>query len=380
MRSLSKAFLVSVVCVVALTASQLAGCRRAQLVSIPFMIPCHEVLSGAFDAWSWSFYHGAWQPESHALWLDDTLVYRETLRAQQPDYTIRPLTAWDGGSRLAVNTILEGLTMEIGSVDPPFRVDRVEPRMDGFRIVLSAPSDADDGLLLGVYSGGPDEGGLLLDRRRGDLSEKVLLDLPGTEWDPATGPEPLFVGPDGEDTVVLVLARKVAPDGGSLPRLVLCRVGSDGRKSWTEVDDRGLSDLTRDVSRHGETSATRLGNRLYVVANHRLAEVDLAAGALRPASKINESLTRLLPELNQEGRVFLTVGAYEAYLIVQCAGGVQGGHLILAFRGDRLAGSVKVTDAGLTPIGGSGESGQTVPWPWPSQGGRGIRLPGLPWL
>jgi len=376
-----RGLLAVAVFVSALAGVPVAGCRPATEASVPFLVSRCEIsqLPTGFDRMTFDFYPASWQPERQTLSLGDTLAYREDFRAVNREWSNRTHTSWDGGRRVAVNAVMSDITLDISAISADYVVDRVEPPMDGFYVALNAPSDSEERILLGAYAGGWAGHDLVLEFRRGGNSRKMTLELPGSGWDPHSLIVPMFVGLEGEDTVVLVLASKLAPDGGGdVPRMLLCCVRDNGQKDWTEVDDRDAAQVTRDAISHGAPSVARLGDLVYVVATNRLAALDLDTATLRPATAINDTLNRLIPGLEKKSSVSLAVGVHEPYLLVVVPVG-ETDQMVVAFAGDRLAGQLRIATEGLALVAPSGEIGRFVPWPGDSRGNWSIRLPGLPW-
>jgi len=317
--------------------------------------------------------------------LSDQPAFVETFRALAFDWTCRTAMSWDGGNRIAVNALLEDIVLEMDA-GPDYELNRVDPPSDGFYVTLSAPSESGEGPLLVAYSGGAEGPGVVVGIRRGDGLAKTALRLPAGDWDPHSIVMPMFVGPEGQDVLVLVLAERKTGEGataqsGGAQSLLICRLGADGRQDWTEVDATGASGLLDEFRNQSHDDATRLGDQLFVYGKRQVAAVDLATATLSSVRAINDNLDKLYPPLREKDTLRVHVGAYGAYLLVlvQGDGMERWERCILAFSGDHLAGRLQIAAGGLAPMDASGESGQSFAWPWPWEAGNsGLMLPGPP--
>jgi len=381
----------TLLCAIALVGAQVIGCRQPgrrpegiATIAIPFFISVREDFPTEFDNFRRSFYPGLWRPEAVTVSLSDQPAFVETFRALAFDWTCRTAMSWDGGNRIAVNALLEDIVLEMDA-GPDYELNRVDPPSDGFYVTLSAPSESGEGPLLIAYSGGAEGPGVVVGIRRGDGLAKTALQLPAGDWDPHSIVMPMFVGPEGQDVLVLVLAERKTGEGAT-PRsvgaqsLLICRLGADGRQDWTEVDATGASGLLDEF--HSQSDATRLGDRLFVYGKRQVVAVDLATATLSPVRAINDTLDELYPPPRGEDSLRVHVDAYGAYLLVLVRGddGMERwDRCVLAFSGDHLVGRLQFAAGGLAPMDASGKSGQSLTWPWPWEAGNsGLMLPGPP--
>ena len=210
----------------------------------------------------------------------------------------------------------------------------------------------------------------------GDGLAKTALRLPAGDWDPHSIARPMFVDPEGQDVLVLVLAERKTGEGTPAPStgaqgLLIRRLGADGHAS-------GLLDELHSQQQDG---ATRLGDRLFVCGRRQVAAVDLATATLSPVRAINDTLDELYPPPQGKDTLRVHVGAYGAYLLVLVQGDAmeRWERSVLAFSGDLLVGRLQFAAGGLAPMNTSGKSGQSFTWPWPWEAGNsGLMLPGPP--
>jgi hypothetical protein len=383
----------TLLCAIALVGAQVIGCRqpgrRPEGIAVPFLINVREDFPAEFDCFRCSFYAGLWRPEAVTVSLSDQPAFVETFRALAFDWTCRTAMSWDGGNRIAVNALLEGMVREVDA-GPDYELNCVDPPSDGLFVTLGAPSESEEGTssdsgegpLLVAYSTGAEGPGVVVGIRRGDGLAKTALQLPAGDWDPDSIVMPMFVGPDGQDVLVLVLAERKTAEGTPAPSagaqgLLICRLGADGRQDWTEVDTAGASGLLDEIENQHHDGATRLGDRLFVDGERQVAAVDLATATLSPVQAINDTLDDLYPPPRGEDSLRVHVGAYGAYLLVHVHSDEME-RCVLAFSGDHLAGRLQFTAGGLVPMDASGKSGQGLTWPWEARIS-GLMLPGLPW-
>jgi len=351
------------------TPSQEAGSTEAPShedasVEVPFAVRLDHPAApgGGTNTRKTTAYLGHWQPDQATLRFDDTPLYEREIRASAPEYRISTTMCWDGGRRLVLNACLSGVSLEITQTHPDYRLERLEPPVDSFPLVLAAPSG--DDLTLAAYPASA-EAIALLEKRRGNAAETIGLTPPVTEQGTITMLVPLYVGLDGEDPLILAWCQTAATEGEDQARLFLARSTPDDRVSWREVESPEVPDLSGRID-HAEPNVVRLGSSLYLVAGRQVVAVDVESARPRTARAINEYLRQCVTHLETADYLFVRLGAFDPYVIVTCGGPPDDPGEVVAFVDDKPVGRLTVTVQGLKALHPDGEIGTEVAWPVPA--------------